>query len=218
MGLRADEVYERVKADILAGRHGIGEQLSVYDLASEYGVSKTPVREALNLLKAEGLVRILPRIGYFTAPLTVKGVQDMFEFRMILESRACRLAAARATDEDLAGLDDPSASYVMGDVSTYRPWLEYQCRFHRGIGAATHNAELAEAVGNTIDRGQRVLRESLDIIPFSQQQTEDHSRIIAAIRRHDVDEAERAVVEHINTAWENVRCLILKQSGEWHLR
>ena len=217
MALRRHEIYAKIKEDIVMGSYGIGEQLSVDDLAAKYAVSKTPVKEALNLLQAEGLVEIVPRVGYFTAPLTLKQLQDMFELRLILEGNAVRLAAIRITPDELSRLKEMHGSYVMGDVNTYLPWLRYNREFHHGIALASHNDDLAEMVGNILDRLQRVHWHVLDLIPFPPADIESHERVLVALQEGDSDAAEEALTRHINASRDAALRKILERPGEWTL-
>lgn len=100
MTLHLYKVYVRIKEDIILGSCDLGEQLSVDDLATKYSVNKTPMKEALNLLQVEGLIEIVPRVGYFTIRQTFKHLQDVFELRIILESNAVAPAATRISPDE----------------------------------------------------------------------------------------------------------------------
>ena len=80
-----ERLYQEIKRDILSGVFRMGDRLPVEALAAQHRVSKTPVREALSSLEHEGLVQIVPRVGYFVAQLTVQDVQELFQLRLILE-------------------------------------------------------------------------------------------------------------------------------------
>ena len=96
--------------------------LNERELAEQLGGSKTPLREALSLPKHEDLVRILPRQAYVVTPITVRGVHECFDLRLILECAAVELAAARITDAELAQLEAESSCASVGQTgpSGYR--------------------------------------------------------------------------------------------------
>jgi DNA-binding GntR family transcriptional regulator len=187
------QVYDHLKSDILMGVFGLGEQLSVEELTDKYDVSRTPVREALNLLHAEGLVDTIPRIGYFTAQPTVKDIQDLFEFRLILESGSARLATARIGQDDLRALEHMEGTYVPGDPSTYLPWIQYNREFHYRIAMAAGNVELAKVIGQVLDRLQRAQWLRLDLPPSPEVVMNRHRQVVRALRQQDAEAAAEAV-------------------------
>ena len=149
--LLRERVYRSIKNDILSGVYHMGERLPVAELANEYGVSKTPVREALNTLQNEGLVTITPRVGYFVAHTTVKDAQDLFDLRLILERASAEVAARNITEQDLRYLENVAGAYVSGDIDSYWQYLTDNRDFHYRVALATGNRRLAESVGNLLD-------------------------------------------------------------------
>jgi len=99
-------VYLDVRKKIVEGIYGGGTHLTAEGLASSLGVSRTPVREALRRLHAEGLVSLIANRGAFVTSWTRKDVDEVFDLRVILESHAARLAAQRISDEALLKLRD----------------------------------------------------------------------------------------------------------------
>ena len=213
MGLRRYETYASIKRAILNGSYGLHQQLQVDQLARQYGLSKTPIREALHLLQAEGLVEIVPRVGYFTTTITVQEIADLFELRLILERNAGRLAAERISDAEQAGLDAMHGSYAMGDAATYLPWLEHNRRFHYDVAAAAHNHDLAETIGRVVDRLGRVHWRVLDLLPFAPADIQSHAAILEALRRRDPDAVAAAIVGHIRASRDAALKSILASPG-----
>jgi len=214
MSLRRYETYAAIKRDILTGSYGLREQLQVDELAQKYAVSKTPIREALNLLQAEGLVDIAPRVGYFTTTITVQEIENLFELRLILESQAGRLAAERIGEAELAQLEAMHGSYSMGNASTYLPWLEYNRRFHYDVAAGARNPALAEMIGIVLDRLQRVHWHVLDLLPFSPADMQSHENVLRALRRHDPVAVAEAINRHIQASREAALKKILASPGQ----
>jgi DNA-binding GntR family transcriptional regulator len=209
------QTYASIKNDILKGTYGMGEQLSVEELGNKYKASKTPIRDALHLLQAEGLVEVVPRVGYFTTRCTVKEIQDLFEIRLILEAAAARLAARRITDYQLAYLSSLSATYTPGDPSTYLDWIRYNHEFHCKIAAASRNDELSQATSHVIDRLQRVQWLRLDLPPTPEGARELHRHIVEALKKADPSSSEQAMVADITASRDAAMRKVLERPDEW---
>src|SRR6266513_2300118 len=97
-------VYNDLKRDILHCTLRPGQDVYEGQLAERYGVSKTPIREALNTLRQEGYVQVMPRRGYRISPVSVQDVQHIFHVRLLLEPSAAELAAQRISGEQLVEL------------------------------------------------------------------------------------------------------------------
>src|SRR5919202_4680398 len=100
-----DEVYARLRAAIVTAELEPGRQLSENEVAGRFGVSRTPVREALVRLRDDRLVEIVPQLGTFVSPISTRAVADAQFIREALECAAVRAAAARVTAEDIDGLE-----------------------------------------------------------------------------------------------------------------
>ncbi len=198
--LLREQIYHDLKNDILSGVLGVGEVLSVDVLAEKYRVSKTPVQEALRLLQHEQLVEIIPRIGCRVSHLGLQDVGALFEFRLIVEGAAARLAADRITDEDLAALEQMNDGYRPGDIDSYWRYLRSNREFHYRIACATGNRWLARAVGGLLDQMQRLFFLRLDLRDAAEEMVEEHRQLVAALRARDGAAAERAMVNSIENA------------------
>lgn len=198
--LLRDQIYQKIKDDILTGIHGPGKQLSINELAEEYQASATPVREALNVLQREDLVEIIPRVGYFVSQMTIKDVQDIFELRLIIESASAEMAARNITDEEITYLENMHHSYIWGDADSYWQYLEENREFHCRVAVATRNKWLAEVVGKLLDQIQRLLFLRLDLRDWADEMVEEHRQLVAALKKRDGALAKRAMTEAIENA------------------
>src|SRR5918997_618134 len=116
--------YEALKQDVLTCALRPGAQIFEAELATRYGTSKTPVREALSTLVQEGLVQVLPRRGYLVAPITLRDVQEVFQLRLLLETAAAELAAEHITEEALRQLNAlVEVRYTYRDRASYARFL-----------------------------------------------------------------------------------------------
>src|SRR3954470_22246335 len=136
--------YERIRALILTGDIPPGTRLGQVDLADRLGVSRTPVREALRRLDAEGLVDFQDNRGFRVAELAIEDVVRRLEVRLLLEPGIARLAAERATDADLHALEAnvrreerARSAQAVHDASR---------EFHLLVAAAAHNGELVATI------------------------------------------------------------------------
>jgi len=163
-------------------------------------VSKTPIREALHALQHEGLVDIIPRVGYFVSQMTIKDVQDIFELRLIIESASAEMAARNITDEEVTYLENMHTSYVSGDIDSYWEYLEENREFHYRVALATRNKWLAEVVGRLLDQMQRLLFLRLDLRDCADEMVEEHRQLVAALRKRDGALAKKAMTDSIENA------------------
>ena len=196
----SEQAYRAIKDDIVSGVHATGERLSLDRLAEEYQVSKTPIRDALNALQHEGLVEVVPRVGYFVSQMSLEDIQDIFDLRVIIEGAAAELAAQHITEKELRDLQSVHGNYTPGDVDSYRQYLQ-QCReFHCKVADATRNRRLADVVERVLDQLQRLISLRLDLRPSSARMVEEHRQLIAALRERDGGLARKLTVASIEHA------------------
>ncbi|MET9730425.1 GntR family transcriptional regulator [Streptomyces sp. NPDC006458] len=197
----SDSVYEDIKAMVMD--HGIapGARVGIEALSRTLGVSPTPVREALARLEADGLVVKRSLSGYrATELLTRKGLEELFEMRLLLEPRAAALAAVNANEDQLDAIEriveemraHPGPT---GRYADYRDFAALDQRFHDAIALASHRPLLADAVER--------LHSHLHIFRLtSANATEDptleeHDRILRAVLRGKADRAAEAMADHL---------------------
>jgi DNA-binding GntR family transcriptional regulator len=213
----ADRVYQYAKAAILSRRLGAQDLLTEGELAESVGVSRTPVREALLRLQAEGLVRLLPKRGALILPVTADEVADVLETRRLVETHAVRKAiTAPATPGvvELLGhhLDRMREAMRARDA---RGYVEADRDFHDAIVAATGNHILTTLYRSLRDRQLRMgvvnlLEErtgQLDPSGAARMKVNiaDHERILHAIAAHAIRAGEAAVTAHLDRAEEQLR-------------
>jgi DNA-binding GntR family transcriptional regulator len=198
--LLRERIYQDLKGNIISGLLPTGEVLSVDGLAAKYQASQTPVREALRLLQHEQFVEIIPRIGCYVSYLSLQDVGALFEFRLIVEGAAARLAAQRIKAEETAALEQLNRGYRSGDVDSYWEYLRRNREFHYRIACATGNRWLARAVGSLLDQMQRLMFLRLDLGDAAEEIVEEHRQLVAALRQRDSALAEQAMVNSIENA------------------
>lgn len=193
-----DQVYRRLKRDIVHCQLAPGSEVSEARLVERYGASKTPVREALARLQFEGLVKTMPRRGYQIAPIRLRDVNELFEMRIILESAAACLAVERATPEQLEELDVLAYTpELKGDVDL-EDTINY--RFHTRIAAASGNARLFGQIVQSLNDLERIYYiEYAAQYPYPREAT-THAHIMAGLKARSQKEVKLAVRRHIEDA------------------
>jgi DNA-binding GntR family transcriptional regulator len=159
----ADQAYTNLKRDIISCKLRPGHLIVENELAVAYGMSKTPIREALNLLRKEGFVQVLPRRGTLVKPIDVQDVQHTFFLRMLLEPEASALAASRATGEQLKRLaelseTDHASGTALSSTAASSPEAErltFNRLFHVAIAEASGVPRLASMIGGLHEEVER---------------------------------------------------------------
>ncbi|ACY99887.1 MULTISPECIES: GntR family transcriptional regulator [Thermomonospora] len=209
-----DEVAARLREQIMEGRIRPGQYLRLERLAAEFGISVTPVREALQSLRSQGFVLLEPRRGFVVAPLSRQDVQDLF---WVQADIAAELAARAATTLTTGTLRELNAiQHAMGrSVEAGRIDLveEHNHDFHRCINLAARSAKLAWSLGAVARYVPRGLYGRLPDWP--RIALEDHRRILAALREADPEETGAAMRAHIMRAGE-LLIAHLERQGLWN--
>lgn len=197
-GVLPDRVYAALKRRILTCEIPPGGRLVEVDLCAALKVSRTPLREALNRLANEGLVVPSPFRGYSVAPLTARDFHDLCEVRRMIEPAVAALAAERAMPEDIARLYELSTlTYTPGNRASYEAYLLANARFHLEIARCARNSQLESIVLTVLDRHQRPCYLGLDVGIDAAESTEEHEKVIEAIREHDAEKARKLMARHI---------------------
>jgi DNA-binding GntR family transcriptional regulator len=183
----SERIYESICNDIVTGSIAPGAALVQEQIAEEFGVSRTPVRDALNRLVHEGLATLTPGAGYAATTLTRSEVEEVYEVRKALEVMAITQAGGRYTDLELARLELLIAE---GSASTDAEELFAATRaFHLGLASSAPNRFLLKTLEAVWDNPvQRLISHSY---PLSQDKldkvAESHRRIVAAARVGDLE-------------------------------
>ena len=199
-----DRAYESLLGDILSGVHPVGGRLREEELATSIGISRTPVREALRRLHAEGLVEVLPNRGAVVVDLNDDDLDDIFELRVLLEGYGARRAATRATQAQvsmLGGLcDEMEDRLKRSNGRRFDEISQLNLDFHRALHEAGGNPRLVPLLSN------------LMVIPlvrhtFKRYSSEElarsfahHRELAAAVGARDPAWAEAVMHAHVSAA------------------
>jgi DNA-binding GntR family transcriptional regulator len=174
-----------------------GERLNEAVLAKELGVSRTPLREALNRLSMEGFLTFSANNGFYRKPLDVKEIFDLYEFRMHLELAGVRLSVERASDEQIARIEKFLTESAREEPSrTVDDLVTLDEQFHEMLMNVTGNVQMLNSLQNINARIQFV--RWLDMTERRSETQSQHKQIIRALRNRDRRECERLISEHIS--------------------
>lgn len=200
-------VAERLRTAILEGQLRPGEWLRQERIASQLGVSQMPVREALKQLAAEGLVEHVPYRGVRVVQFSPLDVEDLYACRAFIEGMAARYAATSITAEELQRLEELHARMsALVEADTVAEYRELNRRFHEIIYAASRRSYLVRTLAQLWSAFPTMLWSNFAATASASPpgrvapDTEEHARIITALRAGDGEAAERAMRHHIEEA------------------
>ncbi len=208
VGSAADRVYAYAKKAVLERRYAPHDLLTEGELATAVGVSRTPVREALLRLQADGLVRLLPKRGALVLPVTAAEVTDVLETRRLIEAFAVRKAVHGAGPELVvilgAHIEDMRVAMMQRDAHAY---MEADRDFHAAIVAATGNEIIISVYRSMRERQLRMgvvnlLGDKAGTVDPGRMRAmiADHEAILRAVAARTVRAAENAVTAHLDHA------------------
>ena len=196
---QGQDAYQQLISEIRSGTLAPGERLTETELASRLGISRTPVREAIRALEADGLVVHVPRVGASIRKLSYPEVTELYEMRTVLEGTAAGLAARVASEAELAELDAISAEMASCQTDIARLY-DLNRQFHRTLLDAARNRFLVDAVAG-LEKTMLILGPSTmaDTGRAAEAQAE-HEAILSALHARDTTQAETLMRAHISAA------------------
>jgi DNA-binding GntR family transcriptional regulator len=208
-----DEIATAIQTRIVTGEIPAGTRLRQEQLAAEYKLSRTPIREALRKLQAEGTVELVPNQGAVVRGPTVRDVREGYEVRAELEGMAAALAATWITDVHLRELQEAEELFRRAiedappgpvDGPHEHAWVHANDQFHEAVQAAAGNQRLRRTIGDlhkafprsltwgALQADSRLMAENV----------EQHQAVLAAIEARDADAARDAMRRHVLRAGE----------------
>jgi DNA-binding GntR family transcriptional regulator len=193
-----DWVYATLKDAVLSLEFPMGSQLKIEELACRMDCSRTPVREALLRLEKDGLVEVVPRVGFFVTHITRRDLRELLEIRELLEAYAARTAVATLSDSDLNYLDQ---LLELGEKAVEEDDLEQfqqvEIEFHTRLMDLAPNRRLREAMNGLQDLTYRERMLALRSPGNVRETLREHRQIVEALREGDGELAGRMMAEHI---------------------
>lgn len=184
-----------VTMDIYRNREDI--RLDERKLAQDFGISRTPVREAMAQLESEGFVRMVPRRGIYVVRKTKREVIEMITAWAALESMAARLVTENALDDDIKNLRRMFASFLDGKVRAHLDeYSEVNIEFHQSIVRMSQNHVLIEMAENLFTHMRMIRRKTIVEKDRADRSMRDHMNIIEALEARSTERAEELVRDH----------------------
>ena len=184
-----------VAMDVYRSRDDI--RLDERKLAQDFGISRTPVREAMAQLESEGFVRSVPRRGVYVVRKTKAEVIEMITAWAALESMAARLLTKTATDEEIAGLRKMFATFENGKLRAHLDeYSDVNIEFHQTIIRLSHNRVLIDLAANLFTHMRMIRRTTIGEKDRADKSIQDHMNIIKALEARATDRAEDLVRDH----------------------
>ena len=199
-----DRAYEAVRSGIIAGRYLAGARLTEQEIATTVGVSRTPVREALRRLDAEGLVEFTPNLGAVVTTWSAADSDEIFDLRAMLESYCARRATLRATDQQIAELRR-LADLQYRESEERRPGHlerigQLNSQFHLAMQDAASSPRLTRALAGLIE-ASLMMRTFQKYTPEDlQRSAQHHLEIVRALEARDAEWAASVMFSHVHAA------------------
>ena len=198
-------VYNELREALLCGQFKKDEWLTEHMLTQKLGVSRTPVRSALQRLAEDGLVSLIPNKGAVVIGITKEDIIDIYRIRMRLEGLASAMAAKKITEEEKRQLSENvalSEFYIQrGDTEHIK---ELDTVFHRTIYEASGSRMIARILSDLHRNTKAYRRRSIGVPGRSDKMMEEHREILSAVLSGNAEEAERLTSAHIERAMENM--------------
>ena len=216
----AQNAYEAIKQSIVDFRLQPGQRFSENTVASELGMSRTPVREALHKLEQEGYIGVSPNSGWYVTPLDFALFEQLYEVRMVLEQAALTRLCNLEELPDLSDLKDIWLVTKEERLTDAKQVAQLDEDFHVRVVSAAGNPEFTRMYTNIVQR-IRIIRR-LDFTQSERVETtyEEHARILRAILRRRKEQASILLKAHIEASMTEVRKITLHKlymAGDRHL-
>jgi DNA-binding GntR family transcriptional regulator len=222
---KKEQAYRRLRGELLSHSLLPGDRLSEIPLAARLGVSRIPLREAIDQLASEGLVERVPGLGSHVRSASPKVLGEIYEMREVLECFTVEKAAGKLSGADLGRLEDlcREIQTALGEYRRSRKWtpalrerlLSADLAFHQTIAQAAGNDQIRkeierlQAVSHLLSYRPDVARDEMEAMTRS---AGEHLGILEALRRSDGKRARSRIAEHIRRACERA-LLVLAEVG-----
>jgi len=209
---RGETAYLRLKEAIRSGELKPGQRVRENEMAEMLDVSRTPVREAFRRLEADGLLSFAPYRGMVISELDHQAIMELYFMREVLEGTAAGLAAHRASEAEVAILQelvalDPGSKGQPASVAGHNR------RYHSALYHAAHNRYLLKTLNVLQDAMALLGPTTMEVEGRSEEAKKEHAAIVDAIAAKDAELAERLMRQHIRGA-QKARLHLLANSGE----
>lgn len=192
--------YEYIRDDVLADPSNHGDFVTEEQVATQVGISRTPVREAFVLLAAEGLIQLVPRHGAFIPPVTKQEIDEVLQLRALLEGRSAELVLKEGRPPIEAMESALQRQIECSGEGRERDFSGWDTEFHLALVRAAGNSLMAKVYADLRARHIRIGVRALTATPDRQTAViDEHRSIIEALRSGEVDNAVQTLLHHIDS-------------------
>lgn len=210
-----EKAYEILKTSIITHKLKPGEQMNERVLAEKLGISRTPVREALQMLENEGWLKTEPWKGTFVSDITVQDIKEVFQLRIALEPMVVELAAENMENKEIEKLEQLLHKQKLFFEQKNAPdFLKTDMDFHMCLAQATGNQRLINILNNLNDMIIRLGMYAIQTYNRYIQTLKEHQRIIDALKIRDAVAAKDAMIYHVLTTEEKWKTLEIKPDSK----
>jgi DNA-binding GntR family transcriptional regulator len=205
-----EKAYQFIKEDIVTNRLLPGEPLNEKIISDRLKISKTPVREAIQLLHKEGLVQVIPQKGALVASLALNDISEILQIREMLESFAAGIAALNHDPEKLSEFENNFKAFRDAPFRNYQAMSEEGTRFHKYLIELTRNKRLINILENLNVHMDRVRAAYCTVLlpEYNDSALNEHLAIIAALKTRDSKKSKREMKKHIAHYKEVLRTVV----------
>lgn len=189
-----ERIVDFVKEAIIKGRLKPGERVPEPELAERFGISRTPIREAFRQLESEGFITFTPRKGAIVSPITDKDVIEFYAVKGLLEGHAAKMSCCKIGDKEIQRMTDLNLQMAKcAEKNDVKNFFKLDNQLHDVFLALCGNDKLYNLVHTIVQQFERFRRASLSLPGRMQSSVKQHSDIIEAFKKNDVDLVERLV-------------------------
>ncbi len=189
-----EQIVEFIKDAIVRGHLKPGERVPEQEIAENFGISRTPIREAFRQLESEGFITVIPRKGAVVSPLTDKDVSEFYVIKGLLEGFAARTACEKLTRKEIKRLESLNASMVKcAEKGDFKGFFKLDNQFHDTFLKACGNDKLFTLIHHLVQQFERFRITALSLPGRMQESLVQHEEIIEAFKKSEEDLVEELV-------------------------
>ncbi|MBI5887849.1 MAG: GntR family transcriptional regulator [Deltaproteobacteria bacterium] len=181
-----ERIVDFIKDSVVSGRLKPGERVPEQEIAGNFGISRTPIREAFRQLESEGFITVTPRKGAVVSPITDKDVSEFYSIKSLLEGFAARTACAKLTEKDLKKLESLNASMARcAEKNDVKGFFKVDAQFHDAFLKACGNEKLFILIHQLVQQFERFRITAMSLPGRMQDSVKQHEEIVGAFKRGD---------------------------------
>jgi len=209
-------VADKLRDQIIRGEIPEGAQLRQDAIATQFQVSRIPVREALRQLDAEGLIAIVPNRGAVVPALSPNDIEELFSIRALLEPEVLKLSIPHLTKDDYSEADAVLRKYVneLRRDDHVSAWGRLNWQFHSILYSRANQPRFMAIIRNVNNNGERYTRLQLYLTHGMKRANEEHHQILEFCRQRDIVQACKLLREHIQYAGESLKQALERKRSE----